>query len=200
MINEIMKLCFMYGIAAVIGYVAILLAGKAAAVGWEWVDDNESKVGNPVIFFVMKLFGFKQQDNKFVRTVMNKVEYVEWIMSQKYSQRYSKEDSILFDVFKAPSDKVSLSNPPIDYEAKIASWDGEIYRRGEDCEAYIVWVGLALVFAPTVIALCVLYYPIALTAGLLVLIAFLARAGRRHNKLFKKHCASKTAHSQGESS
>lgn len=69
--------------------------------------------------------------------------------------------------------------------AKPDTQDGEIF----------VAKSLAVVFAlPVVVTVSVLFYPIAIAAALLVLIAHLARFAKRHKKLFDHHLKDPKAH------
>lgn len=63
------------------------------------------------------------------------------------------------------------------------------------CEApYIMLPGLGLIFAPTIIYLALKFYPVAIAASILVLMAHIARFARRHKKLFDRHIKDPLAH------
>ena len=95
--------------------------------------------------------------------------------------------------------------------AKVMTWLGFTRDRASSCFPWqrkgggcsddisagdcAIWYPLlALLVAPLVVALCIRFYPIALAAGTLYLLARLARFARRHKKLFDKHIKDPEAH------
>lgn len=113
-------------------------------------------------------------------------------------------------VWRWVDDDQSPENPNY-FIAKVMTWLGftgdrasNIYpwqRNGGDSSNDISGGGrafwyplLALLVAPLMAALCIRFYPVALTAGTLYLVARLARFARRHKKLFDKHIKDPEAH------
>jgi hypothetical protein len=63
-----------------------------------------------------------------------------------------------------------------------------------DADGAIATSFIVVVLAPIVATAAFLFYPIAIAAGLLVLIAHIARFAKRHKKLFDKHIKDPLAH------
>jgi hypothetical protein len=192
MTKEIFEMCVMYGVFAVAGYILIIILGSIAASLWEWVDDDESKVYNPIIRLLMGVCGFEFTENRFREKVKDKAKYLRSIIMKPYDGRSLREDHLLFEVFRIGSS--DLRAIPEDFLEKVNAFTGSVSMKCVEWHLYTIGIGFALFLLPLVATVSFLYYPIALAIFTVVLIAFLARAGRRHNKLFKKHCESKSAH------
>lgn len=73
-------------------------------------------------------------------------------------------------------------------------WDADLYSEN----VLNIWYAVGFVFLPLVLWLIINFWAFFCVAGLAIAVLFLARAYRRHVKMFRKHIANPNAHNNQE--